>query len=68
MSDVHILHQQITIANNSFAFWSRATTDSYILSDGVVVPNLAGSLFALKLQILRLGRDGSTGENFVIIA
>ena len=68
MTDMHVLHQQIAVTNSRLALGGRTTADGYILADRVVVTNLASGLFTLKLQVLRLGGDGDTREDLVVVA
>ena len=65
MRHVHILHQQVAIADNGLAFRGRATADGNIFTDGIVVTYLASSLFATELQVLRLRRNAATGEKLI---
>ena len=68
VTDVHILHQQVAVADNSLSLRSRTATDGDILANRVVVANLAGGLLALELQILGFGGDAGTWKELVIVA
>ena len=65
---MHVLHQQITVTYHRLALGSGASADSYIFADRIVVTYLTGGDLTLKLQILGLCGNGSSGEELVVIA
>ena len=67
VSHMHVLHQQVTVANHRLALGSGSAANGYILADRIVVAYLAGSLFTLELQVLGLGGDGRAWEELVIV-
>ena len=68
VSYMHVFHQQIAIADNSFSLRGSTATDGDILANGIVVTNLAGCFLTLELQVLRLGADRGAGEELVAVA
>ena len=60
VSDVHVLHEQVVVAHDGGSLGSCTARDSYVLTDGVVVADLASGDLALELQVLRLcGKTGA---------
>ena len=68
VGNVHVLHEEIVVAYYCFAFAGCATTDGDVLTDTIVVANLAGGLFATELEILRFGTDTCPGEELISVA
>ena len=68
VSHVNSLHQEVVAAYHGLALRGCTTRDSNVLTDAVVVAHFAGCHLALELQVLRLGRDASAWEEFIIVA
>ena len=68
MTDMHVLHQQIAIANHGLALRCCAAADGDVLANGVVVTYLAGRHLALELQVLGFRRDAGSREELVIVS
>ena len=68
VSHVNGLHQEVVAAYYGLALRGCTTRDSNVLTDTVVVANLACCLLALELQILRLGRDAGTWEELIVVS
>ena len=68
VSHVNGLHQEVVAAYYGLALRGCTTRDSNVLTDAVVIAHLAGCHLALELQVLRLGRDAGTWEEFIIVA
>ena len=68
VSHVNGLHQEVVAAYYGLALRGSTTRDSNVLTDTVVVANLACCLLALELQILRLGRDAGTWEELIVVS
>ena len=52
--DVHILHEQVVVADDGGTLRCCTSRDGDILTYGVVVAYLANRVLALELQVLRL--------------
>ena len=68
VSHVNGLHQEVVAAYYGLALRGCTTRDSNVLTDTVVIANLACCLLALELQILRLGRDAGTWEELIVVS
>ena len=68
VSHVNGLHQEVIAAYYGLALRGCTTRDSNVLTDTVVIANLACCLLALELQILRLGRDAGTWEELIVVS
>ena len=68
VADMHVLHQQVAVAYDGLALRGCTATDCDILTDGVVVADLAGRLLTLEFQVLGLRGDAGTWEDLVVVA
>ena len=68
VSDVHILHEQIVAAHNGSSLGSCTARDSYILTDRVVVADLASGDLALELQVLWLCGKAGACQHLVAVS
>ena len=68
VSHVNGLHQEVVAAYYGLALRGCTTRDCNVLTDTVVIANLACCLLALELQILRLGRDAGTWEELIVVS
>lgn len=65
---MHILHEQVVAAHLCGTLGSRAPGDGYVLTNGIVVANLAQRILALELQVLGFGGYACAGEDLVAVA
>ena len=68
VGNVHVLHKEIIVAYNGLALAGCATADGDILTNTVVVANLAGCFLAAELEVLRLGAYTCPGKELIAVA
>lgn len=67
VSNVHAFHKEIVGADYGAAFGSGASVDGDVFTDGIVITDFSGSLFATELEVLGNGTDNGTREDAVTI-
>ena len=62
---VHVFHKEVVTAHHSYAARCSASRNCDVLTDGIVVANLAGCVLAFEFKVLRFGRNACSGKDFV---
>ena len=68
VTNVAVGHDEVATSDDGLVSRSCAPVDCGALADAVVVANLAGSLLAVELEVLRDAANNSVLENTIVLA
>ena len=68
VSHVHTLHEEVVASDNSLALWGSTTGNGYILTNTVVVANLAQRFFSTVFKVLWLGCYACSRKYLVVVS